>query len=178
MQPNASLPGGPQAERRPQSVAGNEPPASTRREIRLLSELCEALIAQRGAVARGDVAAVNGSVETVGRLLFTLEGARGRSERPASPMESPEEAGRIEAAPKRVTPAAPAPGSSDPRYWALKVAREAKINKAVLGQAMENGESLLQMLFCTVAGPVTGYANPSDSAKKSSPTGLLLNKVI
>jgi hypothetical protein len=178
MQPSASIPGEPQAERRPHAVSGNEPPASTRREIRLLGELCDALIAQRGAVARGDVAAVNGSVETVGRLLFTLEGARGRSERPASPMEPPEDAGRIEAAPPGITPAAPAPGSSDPRYWAQKVAREARINKAVLGQAMENGESLLQMLFCTVAGPAAGYANPSGSAKKSSPTGLLLNKVI
>ena len=144
-------------------------------ETRLASELHQALLSQRAAVASADGPRVNDSVDAVGRALHMLDAARrqrtallerldGRTLADFATTAEPNDRAELEAARARL------------RGVAEDVTRAAGINRQVLRRSMEAGEAFLQELFASVGGPAACYRpdeNP-DAGRQSA--GVLLNR--
>ena len=144
------------------------------REANILLELRDALERQCGHVAANDVAAVNASVDDIGRLLLALEETR--RHRRATMARLTGGAGSA------LATALDARGAGDIatrrsrlRHAALEAARAAAVNRAVLRRALEAGDSFLQALFSSAADPCPAYG-PGERRDRSGASGLLLNR--
>ena len=147
------------------------------REIELLRTLQEALAAQRGAIAQGEAAAVNGNVEAVSRIVLSIEEAHERRGRclAALPGAPENDLSRLEAALGDPIPDRLELLRAELRRQAREVAREAQINQRVLARTMEAGEAYLMTLFSAVGEPDVSYGATSAAAKPRS-SGVLLNR--
>jgi hypothetical protein len=144
----------------------------------LLRSLNEALTTQRGAIAAGDAAAVNDSVEAIGRVLLSIEEAAGRRAQLLGTLPGAREDSltHLEAVAGEPLPENLLFLRAGLRRQALEVAREAEINKRVLAQAMDAGEAFLMTLFSAVGEPAVAYAGTKEPATKRRGAGVLLNR--
>jgi hypothetical protein len=150
---------------------------SMEQEAEVARELREALLRQREGVATLDHAAVDGSVDAIGRVLHTLEQAkRRRIELVSTVTGSPDTAlEELEGTLGVPLSAELLKARSRLRRAAQDVAQEVAINRAVLRRAVEAGEAFVQALFSTVSGPAPAYT-PSERADAPSATGVLVNR--
>jgi len=136
-------------------------------ELALVEELNEHLRRQRAGVAEDDVAAVDDTVDQIGRVLHALEGARARRAsmvfdlcgNETLPLDRLVEwLGDIDTADFDAARTAL-------RHAAAETAREAGINRVVLERATANGETFLQELFSSIAepDPIYGVTPPEPS---------------
>jgi hypothetical protein len=145
-------------------------------EAGLAGELAGALVRQRLAVAKADVAQVNATVDEVARLLYLLDQSRRRRE---PLLGSPGGADARAALLAGATPAerAALDAARDAlRAAAAQVTRAATINRTVLRRSIEAGQAFLMELFATVSGPATSYAH--DDPRDAGPPvpGVLLDR--
>jgi hypothetical protein len=151
--------------------------AALEREIVSVRELGEALVQQRSAVAASDVAAVNASVDDVGRLLLAVDESRRHRlavvvELGGAPGTSLEE---FEPPPGTQGAGAYAAARAALRREAEKAAHEAAVNRTVLRSAVEAGNAFLQALFSSAEDPSPVYSASERQAPTNSP-GFLLNR--
>ncbi len=150
--------------------------ASLAHEERLLDELRQSLVRQRGAVAADDPEGIEASVQAIGRTLFTLEEARRRRAALTRHLtgDATEALGELEAHLDRPLPEGFARARRAVREAANAVQREVRINQAVLRRALEAGDAFLQLLFSSTAERVPTYA-PAARAPEGR-GGLLLDR--
>jgi len=151
--------------------------AALEHEALAVRELGEVLVLQRSAVAASDIAAVNASVDDVGRLLLAVDEARRHrlavvtelGEGPDTSLESLE--------PPAGTPGAGAYAAARAalRREAEKTAHEAAVNRTVLRGAVEAGDAFLQALFSSAVEPSPVYGAAEHPDRPSSP-GIILNR--
>jgi hypothetical protein len=146
-------------------------------EIVAVRELGEALVQQRSAVAASDVAAVNASVDDMGRLLLAVDEARRHRiavvvELGGGPGTSLEE---FEPAPGAPGAGAYAAARAALRREAEKAAHEAAVNRTVLRSAVEAGDAFLQALFSSSVDPSPVYQAAERQDRPRSP-GFILNR--
>lgn len=130
-------------------------------ELRLVGELRDSLARQRAGVANDDRAAVEASVDEVGRIVSTLELARRRrvtlvgviTGDEGFPLERFEERASVP------LPEGFLRARADLREAAQGAAVDASINHAVLRRAVEAGEGLLRGVF----------APATDGSRKHTP---------
>jgi hypothetical protein len=136
-------------------------------ETELVDELNDHLRRQRAGVAADDVAAVDDSVDAIGRVLHALAAARGRRAShvfelcgdETMPLDRLNEWLGEFAGPDFDAARAAL------RHAAAETAREAAINRKVLERATADGEAFLQELFSSVAGPeIYGPIETGDAA--------------
>jgi hypothetical protein len=151
--------------------------AALEREIVAVRELGEALVQQRSAVAASDVAAVNASVDDVGRLLLAVDESRRHRmavvvDLGGNPGTSLEE---FEPPPGAHGAGAYAAARAALRREAEKAAHEAAVNRTVLRSAVEAGNAFLQALFSSADDPSPVYRAAEHQAPPSNP-GFILNR--
>jgi hypothetical protein len=151
--------------------------AALEHEIVAVRELGEALVQQRSAVAASDVAAVNASVDDIGRLLLAVDEARRHrvavvAELGGGPGTSLEE---FEPPPGTQGAGAYAAARAALRREAEKAAHEAAVNRAVLRSAVEAGDAFLQALFSSSVNPSPVYKAAEHQDRPRSP-GFILNR--
>jgi hypothetical protein len=134
--------------------------AALRRETRIVRELHHALVRQRGAIAAASPEIINGTVDEIGRILFTLQQARNRRNQVLGDIGgmAPPSLERLDEAYEADTLRRVEPERSELRRAALEVAREAQINRTVIARAVESGEAFLQAIFSATSDPPAGYA--------------------
>ena len=151
--------------------------AALEHEIVAVRELGEALVQQRSAVAASDIAAVNASVDDVGRLLLSVDESRRHrlavvAELGGAPGASLEE---FEPPPGSQGASAYAAARAALRREAEKAAHEAAVNRTVLRSAVEAGNAFLQALFSSAEDPSPVYG----AAERQTPprsAGFILNR--
>ena len=151
--------------------------AAIEHEIVAVRELGEALVQQRSAVAASDIAAVNASVDDVGRLLLAVDESRRHrvavvTELGGAPGTSLEE---FEPPPRTQGAGAYAAARAALRREAEKTAREAAVNRTVLRSAVEAGNAFLQALFSSADDPLPVYRAAEHQDRPRSP-GFILNR--
>jgi len=151
--------------------------AALEHEAAAIRGLREALVQQRAAVAANDAAAVNASVDDVGRILLAVEEARRQREAMVAalaggPGATLEGLGAPDARPGR---AAFDTARAALRRAAEEAAHEAAVNRAVLRRAVEAGEAFLQSLFSSAADPSPVYA-PAEGRERPGAPGFILNR--
>jgi len=153
--------------------------AALHEESRIVEELTDALIEQRGAVARNDAAAVHASVDTIAKTLLTLEQARARRGRIMTSLAGTDAlpCDQLERVLGRILPSDLEEARDRLRRSALRVAQEVRMYRDVLRRAEETGEAFLQALFSLTVDPTPVYR--PDDRREETPTGagLLLNRV-
>jgi hypothetical protein len=151
--------------------------AALEHEIVAVRELGEALVQQRSAVAASDIAAVNASVDDVGRLLLAVDEARRHRVAVAAELGGRPGASLEEFEPTPGTPGAGAYAAARTalRREAEKAAHEAAVNRAVLRSAVEAGDAFLQTLFSSAVDPSPVYGAAEHQARPRSP-GFILNR--
>jgi hypothetical protein len=162
----------------PATPAVEELVAHLQREIELLRGLQEALAAQRGAIAAGEAAAVNGNVEAISRIVLSIEEAHERRGRclAALPGAPANDLQGLEAALGSPIPDRLEILRAELRRQAQEVTRSARINQKVLTRTMEAGEAFLMTLFSAVGEPGVSYGATPGAAAKPRSAGVLLNR--
>jgi hypothetical protein len=151
--------------------------AALEHEVVAVRELGEALVQQRSAVAANDIAAVNASVDDVGRLLLGVD--ESRRHRVAVMAELGGDPGAsldgFEPPPGTQGAGAYAAARAALRREAEKAAHEAAVNRTVLRGAVEAGNAFLQALFSSADDPSPVYRAAENQAPPRSP-GFILNR--
>jgi hypothetical protein len=144
-------------------------------ETRILSELAEAMITQRNAIATDDLPTVETTIQLTSSLLAAVQDIRRRRAElmEASEMERPMlrlvtdqggTSGAVRAAAQHLYEAA------------NRVAREGAMNQTVLRRVLDSGEAFLQELFST-AIPAGEYpASTQRPEPVNARTGVLVNR--
>ncbi len=146
-------------------------------EVDLLEDVRAALLEQRAGVASNDAERIEGGTHRLGRSLLTIEEAR----RHRSDLTSVLGGGRplnlseLELVLPQQMLADLSEARGQLRTAANDVAREVAINDLVVRRALDAGESFIQVLFSTVAGPPATY-DGAVSAVESTGGGVLLNR--
>jgi hypothetical protein len=171
----ASRPAGPVTSGATQSL--ERLTAALEHEIVAVRELGEALVQQRSAVASSDIAAVNASVDDVGRLLLAVDESRRHrvavvAELGGDPGVSLE---KFEPPPGTQGAGSYAAARAALRREAEKAAHEAAVNRTVLRSAVEAGNAFLQALFSSADDPAPVYRAAEHQAPPRSP-GFILNR--
>ena len=171
----ASRPAAPAASGAAQSL--DRLTAALEHEIVAIRELGETLVQQRSAVAASDVAAVNASVDDVGRLLLAVDEARRHrvavvAELGGSPGTS---LGDFEPPPGAQGAGSYAAARTALRREAEKAAHEAAVNRTVLRSAVEAGNAVLQALFSSSVEPSPVYRAAERPDRPGTP-GFILNR--
>ncbi len=156
--------------------------AALQHEARLMEELHAVLVRQRSSVAQNDSAAIEDSVEAMGRTLFTLQTARERrlslvklltGGKGRSLTDVPRLLG--EPVPQIVLEA-----KERVHEAATDVSREAAINQHVIRRSLDAGEAFIQRLFSDTGSlnPVydvaDGHGNGNGKAGRSA--AMLVNR--
>ena len=146
-------------------------------EIVAIRELGEALVQQRSAVAASDIAAVNASVDDVGRLLLAVDESRHHRTTVVAELGGTPGASLDEFEPSPGTPGAGAYAAARAtlRRVAEKAAHEAAVNRTVLRSAVEAGNAFLQALFSSAEDPAPVYRG-AESRAHSRSSGFILNR--
>jgi capsid protein len=145
-------------------------------ESGIVCELRDALIQQRAGVASSEAAAVNASVDAIGRILLTLEEARSHRTGIVAALAGDPRLGldRLEAALGAPLSARVEEARAGLCRAAGEVAHEVAINRAVLRRAVEAGEAFLQALFSATADPPAVYGSPQ--RREESGAAVFLNR--
>jgi hypothetical protein len=151
--------------------------AALEREIVAVRDLGEALVQQRAAVASSDIAAVNASVDDVGRLLLSVEESRRHRVAVVGELGGSPDTSLAEFEPPPGSPGAGAYAAARAalRREAEKAAHEAAVNRTVLRGAVEAGNAFLQALFSSAEDPSPVYRAAERQAPPRSP-GFILNR--
>jgi hypothetical protein len=151
--------------------------AALEHEALAVRELGEALVQQRSAVAASDIAAVNASVDDVGRLLLAVDEARRHRMAVAAELGGDPGASLEGFMPPPGTPGAGAYAAARAalRREAEKTAHEAAVNRTVLRSAVEAGDAFLQALFSSSVDPSPVYGAAEHQDRPRSP-GFILNR--
>ncbi len=151
--------------------------AALEHEAAAIRGLRESLVQQRAAVAANDAAALNASVDDVGRILLAVDEARRQREAmvralagsPDAPLEG------LGAGSARPAAQAFAAARAALRRAAEEAAHEAAVNRAVLRRAVEAGDAFLQSLFSSATDPSPVYA-PRERRERPGGAGFILNR--
>jgi hypothetical protein len=151
--------------------------AALEHEIVAIRELGETLVQQRSAVAASDIAAVNASVDDVGRLLLAVDEARRHRLAVVAELGGGPGTSLGEFEPPPGTPGAGtyAAARAALRREAEQAAHEAAVNRTVLRSAVEAGNAFLQALFSSSADPSPVYSAAEHQDRPSSP-GFIVNR--
>jgi hypothetical protein len=151
--------------------------AALEHEIVAVRELGEALVQQRSAVAASDIAAVNASVDDVGRLLLAVDESRRHREAVVVELGGVPGTSLEEFKPLPGTRGAGAYAAARAalRREAEKAAHEAAVNRTVLRSAVDAGNAFLQALFSSAEEPSPVYSAGEHQAPPRSP-GFILNR--
>ncbi len=149
-----------------------------RRESGYVGELKGSLLRQRAAIASSDTEGVNASADEIGRILLVLEGARTHRDRLVGEMAgmAPPPLDRLEEVLGTALPAHVERERVALRHAARDVAREAAINRAVIGRVVASGEALLQSIFSSGGDPAPGYTPGAPGVAKVEGSGYLCNR--
>lgn len=149
-----------------------------RREGRYVGELKESLLRQRAAIAASDTEGVNACADEIGRILLALENARTHRDRLVGEMAgmAPPPLDRLEEVLGIALPAHVERERAALRHAARDVAREAAINRAVIGRVVASGEALLQAIFSSSGDPAPGYSPTAPGAAKVEGSGFFCNR--
>lgn len=158
--------------------------AALQYEARLMEELYAVLMRQRASVAQNDSAAIEDSVEVMGRTLYTLQTARERrlslvrlltGGEGRSLTDVPRLLG--ERVPQTVLEA-----KARIQKAASDVSREAAINQHVIRRSLDAGEAFIQLLFSDTGSlnPVydvaDGHGNGNGNGKSGRSAAMLVNR--
>jgi hypothetical protein len=133
------------------------------REGVLLGELLAAVARQRDAVAHDRAADVQASTDDMQGILYMLERSRRRAAELSDSL-----------APGGTPPAELEPTVRALRLAALRVRREAGVNRDCLRACIANGEAFLQQLFSSLdTAPAYG---PAERREEPVPTGRVLDR--
>ena len=151
--------------------------AALEHEIVAVRELGEALVQQRSAVAANDIAAVNASVDDVGRLLLAVDESRRHRVAVVAELGGSPGTSLDQFEPHPGTPGAGAYAAARAalRREAEKAAHEAAVNRTVLRSAVEAGDAFLQALFSSSVDPSPVYGAAERQGRPRSP-GFILNR--
>lgn len=147
-------------------------------EAQLIGELRETLLRQRAGVALSDVAAIEGSIQALGRTLFTLDEARRRRTAITNTLTGQEgmSCQELESSLGTPLPESVAAARRAIHQAALQATEDVAVNQQVLKRALEAGESFLQQLFATASDPLPNYTGADSRQDHPAPTGFLINR--
>ena len=151
-----------------------------RHETKLLDHLRDALLQQRAGVANDDVAAIESSIQAMGRTLLTLGEARERRMMLTGYLAGgqPLPLAELERSLTESLPRAVQQARAGARRAATAVSREVTINHHVVSHALDAGEMFIQHLFSSVADPVPVYVSSHRAGADTPQNSMLLNKRI
>jgi hypothetical protein len=149
-----------------------------RRERVHVGELKESLLRQRAAIAASDTDGVNASADEIGRILLALESAKTHRNRLVGEMAgmAPPPLDRLEEILGITLPAQVERERVELRHAARDVAREAAINRSVIGRVVATGEALLQTIFSSGGDPPPVYGPAAPSTGKVEGSGFFCNR--
>ena len=150
------------------------------RETKLLDQLRNALLQQRAGVANDDVAAIESSIQAMGRTLLTLGEARQRRMMLTGYLAGgqPLPLAELERTLTESLPPAVQQARTDARRAATAVSREVTINHHIVRRALDAGEMFIQHLFSSVADPIPVYVSSHRTGADMAQNSMLLNKRI
>ena len=144
-------------------------------EASVIEELRQALLRQRAGVAADDPAAIEASVQAIGRTLFTLDEAKRRRATLVALLAGQEPAplDTLEQLLGGSLPIELEDARTMVKRSALLAAQDVAINQHILRRALEAGDLFLQRLFSMAGEPVPVYPHTD----RPSDAGRILNRM-